>query len=791
VQQKQGRVNATTQMRGVSINDDESLEREADVMGARAGRSATTLDTDSPEVSAARAPAGHSPVQRRLKLEPRGLEDAAQRLKSYLKDDFAEYEPTAIFDALVKMLRSPVNFGVVNLEDKQQLELLSFQVLKVLSNEGKIDEEQESKEGLKQEEWARLKQTSRLRNIFKLAFVGKGSSVAYYINSLGKSYDHSETLIIGKPDPWVVGPERPSRGEGYIGHTKQEINPYGEKVPSYDEVLTDRPDFAAEVRTQLEAVPEHNRVDAVVKSVTKDDMTGLYVITAGNGEIYYAQKVVVGLGAGPHTQTPEVETFRREQPLSPSAKRIMDIDEFMRLIHMRQNTGRDLFRGQTVIVVGPNAGIDVAEAAGRVGFHVEWFITESGPPALLPGASVQQPFARKFAENTRVAERDSVKIHETGGTPPLRVTYKENKTKKEKEVSGDYYVYATGQSINAKGAAGQVLSGVKSELEPIYDKNLAMGDAPYKTVLGLQTRGTTAERGLEVVGASAFSLGGNVKHTYDPETAYSETFNVVYELKELMLNLVDPGSSWMHLYLNKVDQLREVAFDLWRDVVGGEAINLAAAKTKEEKCKQLAGEIRNELRGKTFTEQDVSSIVDKSGLTENRYRNLTETLRGMLSLATRKLEDLTTATVYFSKENQEALKEDIKNKMIFVRPAGTGVISEMMNQVRGQPTDIALPPQLGPMRTSIATLNAALPPYITRESNYSSDDRNMLRVFMATKYPDLKEEDAEHVMNLILSHRRTGYHPFGYRPENREGWPNWYQFFNEILASWQQYRKGR
>jgi hypothetical protein len=37
-QQAQGRVPATTQMAGVSINDDPSLEQEADVMGARAAQ---------------------------------------------------------------------------------------------------------------------------------------------------------------------------------------------------------------------------------------------------------------------------------------------------------------------------------------------------------------------------------------------------------------------------------------------------------------------------------------------------------------------------------------------------------------------------------------------------------------------------------------------------------------------------------------------------------------------------------------------------------------------------------
>ncbi len=36
VQQRQGRVAATTQLQGVAINDDSSLEHEADVMGAKA-----------------------------------------------------------------------------------------------------------------------------------------------------------------------------------------------------------------------------------------------------------------------------------------------------------------------------------------------------------------------------------------------------------------------------------------------------------------------------------------------------------------------------------------------------------------------------------------------------------------------------------------------------------------------------------------------------------------------------------------------------------------------------------
>jgi hypothetical protein len=42
-QQKQGRVQPTTQMRGIAVNNDSALEREADVMGARAARMQTTV----------------------------------------------------------------------------------------------------------------------------------------------------------------------------------------------------------------------------------------------------------------------------------------------------------------------------------------------------------------------------------------------------------------------------------------------------------------------------------------------------------------------------------------------------------------------------------------------------------------------------------------------------------------------------------------------------------------------------------------------------------------------------
>jgi hypothetical protein len=60
VQQKQGRVKPTLQLKGVAINDDTGLEREADAMGARAGRASSAQQQAS------------KPLGRMVKGKPEG-----------------------------------------------------------------------------------------------------------------------------------------------------------------------------------------------------------------------------------------------------------------------------------------------------------------------------------------------------------------------------------------------------------------------------------------------------------------------------------------------------------------------------------------------------------------------------------------------------------------------------------------------------------------------------------------------------------------------------------------------
>jgi Domain of unknown function (DUF4157) len=61
VQQSQGRVSATTQAKGVDINDDSALEQEADAWGARAARGEAVGASNGQPIQA-----GHSAVQRKV-----------------------------------------------------------------------------------------------------------------------------------------------------------------------------------------------------------------------------------------------------------------------------------------------------------------------------------------------------------------------------------------------------------------------------------------------------------------------------------------------------------------------------------------------------------------------------------------------------------------------------------------------------------------------------------------------------------------------------------------------------
>lgn len=69
VQQKQGRVKATMQMQGLPVNDDSVLEREADIMGAKAARPRRAVQRKALSEAAA-GTSQQTPVQREIRIGP-------------------------------------------------------------------------------------------------------------------------------------------------------------------------------------------------------------------------------------------------------------------------------------------------------------------------------------------------------------------------------------------------------------------------------------------------------------------------------------------------------------------------------------------------------------------------------------------------------------------------------------------------------------------------------------------------------------------------------------------------
>lgn len=109
---------------------------------------------------------------------------------------------------------------------------------------------------------------------------------------------------------------------------------------------------------------------------------------------------------------------------------------------------------------------------------------------------------------------------------------------------------------------------------------------------------------------------------------------------------------------------------------------------------------------------------------------------------------------------------------------------KMKRVANGQPGTVLTVDQLGTIKSAIGSQNAVMPRYVTKDVNFSTDDRTVLRTHIATKYPNIDEAQAQRIIETILTSRRTtdddmaqGYHPLGY-----DAW--WQRYFRHMLEYW-------
>ncbi len=446
---------------------------------------------------------------------------AVQKLLVVGQDDSYErkLEKAEIERGLRLLQNEAYRLGEIDLDNEQHLILLYGKLLKMARRwSGSRGEQQ--RERKRQHAWE-YRQRKKLRDRkakvqsgnYRIAILGAGSSAAYYLSTMDPTYDHFDTLLVGQADPWAG--RRGTVAIDFINHTPLQIQHYGKSVPkpvetfgTGTEIFVKREAFAAASKRIIESlIPRENRVYAEeIRAVTRNKQTGVFTISAGN-KTYKARKVIVCTGAGPHKRPGPGEGVT----ITDLDDRAIDMDQFIASIvtdESKKTTG-------AIVLQGPNAGIDAVAAAKDYGWKISWFINRS-EPQWLPGTKYDlKHLPRAKVKNVRVTKGDD---------EPVKVVYDITDGATDQELSVDYYVYAIGQDINAKGSAGKFLSDeIKNSLEMVVDqsrrfepvvilqaeKESDVGPAPItpgKKILGLRLKGTQEHQGLVVIGAAADAL---------------------------------------------------------------------------------------------------------------------------------------------------------------------------------------------------------------------------------------------------------------------------------------------
>ncbi|WP_163835314.1 hypothetical protein [Spartinivicinus ruber] len=347
------------------------------------------------------------------------------------------------------------------------------------------------------------------------------------------------------------------------------------------------------------------------------------------------------------------------------------MDEFMRLT----DNGESL-KGKTVVVHGPNAGIDAVERAGSLGANIKWFI-RSTPPVLLDGNQLEH--APKAAKESLV-KVDTVSISKgEDGKVSLNFTHND-KNKTSDNLEADYYVYALGQDSEKEGAIHSVIDkSIQQELEPIYDIDQVYSDKPYETVLGIHMKNAQSDTGIVILGASVAQMAGRIQHTYLQQ--------VEARIHGLTEKLGLPDVNIVRLNEHLSDEVKKI---------------------------EAAG-----------TEKTINFSENERAM----YQGNLLVLKQELS------------------HYQQAQSDLAKSK----RP---GITDQVENVVKTEVASVVVSPQLATVKASIGVLTNIMPRYISEgETNYSSDNRTMLRVSLANDFPNIPENNAEIFIQDVIDLR--------------------------------------
>lgn len=614
--------------------------------------------------------------------------------------------------------------------------------------------------------------------VYDQIIIGSGSAAAMYLNTLRNYFKTTQDepmpaaiLVIGMGDPWAGT-------RGYEkGHYTENINQARQLFEhgtgaraSMDIDPVDRTEWAGTNAGIIREVSQGHSVQAEVTDVSRH-LTNVNYVVKTTGGIFQAKKVVIASGGGIETSDREYHTVPGEvkayKETHGANSRIMDLDQF-------QNgaEGSRLGRGKKVAVIGENAGTDAIMEAATRNYAVKdvyWFMPNTANPgtALTWDISRLNPtFTAETAGKNKgprgdegcVVRTRSTALSPTGGGK-VRVTHDAG------TVDVDYFVYAKGQFGGGVKRAVSTQSGMENvpfvnkgivdKLEPVYDVNQRYTDldngGAWQHVVGVQLKGTTATRGISLVGSAAVQVGRDVDHNYLDK----EFFDFCRKLHDITTNFETVArNNFSELY----------AFPMFSKMIDNgkiQALSTESLKLKKEvyitRVRQLTDAASIAVTGASVSEM---RAVAKQRSAENEA--FAKELCYLFELRVK------AAQYYTQRKTAEGRNpERVDSMQHFNSPQRSS------NGLVLQPTipeTISDGRLLGGMQRNIAAVNNShnVSHIVTEKGNNFMEDQQSLALYVAVHYPNIKDVDANRLVEEIVAERKNKGR--GFTPQEMGAW---------------------
>ena len=658
----------------------------------------------------------------------------------------------AVRKGLARLENSAEDYGTFVVDSDQDLALLYYEMLKhdVAPKERAPDNEiaaSQAKQRGPTSQWTMDKLTTPgPSRTYELALLGTGASVAYWITTHKHEIDRSETVVIGKKQPWAG-----ERGPGVINHPEHMVTALRDEVGLGDEKLFDRARFSEIVRQVIEENVDHER-DATIETITKIKTDGGYfyeiaIDLSGEKLKYYARRVVAGLGIGGHAPPrPREGEQGAQQPLDGRA---MDMDEFQR----RAEDIAKASPGATVVITGPNAGIDVVKTAIELGFEINW-VTGSGRPGFLPGTD-NELVEREYDLCEKGKKSKIARIIKARGyLATQNPAYDEQATQGFKSkpivvdmqdltIFADYYVWAMGPSLEQTKKVFKDLA-----LEPTYDVNRqferpGLEEAPI-AVVGLQARRADGAdtSSLEIVGGAAFRLAETVAYggIADGLATARDATNKAHGLRSQFETAKGGVDSAQPVHDAMVGLLKSL--DGYVAALGELLQKIAGAKADTPRLTAVAAP---DLRG------DLAIIESfaKRHRKHPEWAGLAELARSFASYA-RHVARYGDVQRAFIAQLNAYLDENRPPPYRDPRKAS----GQMGKVISSLPINVLMNDQLTPSRSQVEASGAFVPGYVRTDANFATDSATVLQIHISVAYPYLSDEQVDFWVDRIIRWRR-------------------------------------